>query len=293
MTEDATTDGRGLDRRRLLALLGAGATTALVGALATRPDPAWSAVVLAEAKQGVDTVEEAQAAAAASAWGGHANGRIPSELLAPVTAAVAGSGLLRDDAAHQYFGLAMAFRAAVGRELVITEGYRSYQRQVEYWDRYQAGKGNLAAYPGTSNHGWGISCDFGAGVETAGSTAKRWMDANAPRFGWSPTGNGFSQKEPWHFDYVTPYPGPRSTRPDESGLVIVRVLDGLPGVGYSYTCVIGTRFLRHFTSMEKVIAMRSIGLPYREISAANFKLLLGALSVPLTAVTTDANYWRR
>jgi len=282
-----------LDRRTLL-VAGAGSAAALLTVLAgTRPDPAWSAVALGEARVGVDTVEEARAAAAASAWGGNANGRVPALLMKPVPAVLPGSGFLRDDAAQQYFGLSLAFRAAVGRDLTITEGYRSYDRQVDYWNRYQAGTGNLAAYPGTSNHGWGISCDFRAGVEVAGTTAKRWMDANAPRFGWSPTGNGFSQKEPWHFDFVTPYAGPLSSRPNDSGLVVVRVVDAFPGVGTSYTCVVGTRFLRHFTTIEKVNAMRAIGLPYHEMFAADFGRLLDALSVPRSAVVTDASYWRR
>ena len=131
-----------------------------------------------------------------------ANGKLATADLMAVPATVAGAGFLRRDAASQYGMLAHAFEKAHGHALVITEGYRTYGRQVEYWNRYQAGTGNLAAYPGTSNHGWGISCDFGSGVASAGSSEKRWMDAHAPAYGWQPTGNTFGRPEPWHFDYV-------------------------------------------------------------------------------------------
>jgi hypothetical protein len=132
------------------------------------------------------------------------NGKLATADLMAVPAAVAGAGFLRRDAGSQFGMLAHAFEQALGHPLVITEGYRTYDRQVEYWNRYQAGTGNLAAYPGTSNHGWGISCDFGSGVATAGSAEKRWMDAHAPAYGWQPTGNSFARPEPWHFDYARP-----------------------------------------------------------------------------------------
>ncbi|KQO46594.1 MULTISPECIES: D-alanyl-D-alanine carboxypeptidase family protein [unclassified Frigoribacterium] len=284
-----------LDRRRLLAYAGAvGAAAVAVGAAdGLRPRSARAALLLAEATVGVDTVEEAVAQAALSAWGGQSNGRIPASMLELVPASVAGSGFLRDDAARQFFGLGLAFQSAVGRPLRITEGYRSYDRQVDYWNRYQAGTGNLAAYPGTSNHGWGISCDFGSGVETSGSSAKRWMDANAPSFGWSPTGNTFSRPEPWHFDFVSAYTGPANAVQNDSGLIALRVPEAMPGVGTSYTCVLGFRFLRHFTTIEKVNAFRAIGVPYFDaISRSHFELLVDALSIPRSAVVTDADYWR-
>jgi len=281
----------GLDRRRLLAYAGVAGGVAAAGALA-RPDRASAAVQLGEAVAGVDTVEEALAAAALKAWGGLANGKIPASLMVPVSASVAGSGYLRDDAARQFLSLSLAFRSAVGRSLTITEGYRSYERQVDYWNRYQAGTGNLAAYPGTSNHGWGISCDFGAGVDQAGSVAKRWMDANAPSYGWSPTGNGFSRPEPWHFDYVGAYAGPAGAVQGDSGLVTVRATEALDGVGNGYTALLGFRSLRHLTTIDKVNALRVVGVPYYEVSRANFYLLVDAFSIPRTAITGDSDYWR-
>ncbi|MGY3262607.1 hypothetical protein ACVJ1F_001754 [Frigoribacterium sp. 2355] len=281
-----------LDRRGLL--LGVGVAGAVAAATAlSRPERAAAAVQLGETTAGVDTVAEALAAAALQAWGGQTNGKVPAALMSPVQASVAGSGYLRDDAARQYLSLSLAFRSAVGRSLTITEGYRSYERQVDYWNRYQAGTGNLAAYPGTSNHGWGISCDFGAGVDQAGSVAKRWMDANAPSYGWSPTGNTFSRPEPWHFDYVGAYAGPAGAVQGDSGLVTVRATEALDGVGTGYTALLGFRSLRHLTTIDKVNALRVVGVPYYEVGRQNFYLLVDAFSVPRTAITGDSDYWRR
>jgi hypothetical protein len=62
-----------------------------------------------------------------------------------------------------------------------------------------------AAVPGTSNHGWAIAKDFASETDgdaqpeaiTAG--AVKWLNENAPRFGWS-----FElQSEPWHLRHVT------------------------------------------------------------------------------------------
>lgn len=143
----------------------------------------------------------------------YANGQVPPSLLRPVnnfrplTANVnagAGSNLLREDAFLALCGLQAAFFARFKRTLNISEAYRKRELQDYYWDLYIRGIGNQAAFPGTSNHGWAISCDFGSGAATYGSEAKVWLDANAPAYGWKPTGNGFAKREAWHFDF---FPG--------------------------------------------------------------------------------------
>ena len=52
---------------------------------------------------------------------------------------------------------------AVGRELGakvdIVSGFRTYEKQAELYAAYQAGTGNLAAKPGTSNHEHGGAAD--------------------------------------------------------------------------------------------------------------------------------------
>lgn len=139
------------------------------------------------------------------------NGKIPASLLRPVsnfrplTARVnenMGSNLLREDAWAALNMLQAAFYQALGRPLYVSEAYRGLTLQTAYWQDFQAGVGNLAAYPGTSKHGRAVSCDFGSGAGTYGSVAKDWLDANAPRFGWHPTGNGFKPREGWHFDFI-------------------------------------------------------------------------------------------
>ena len=75
-----------------------------------------------------------------------------------------------------------------GLELVPTgsmSSYRSYDQQVYLWNLYQAGKGNLAAVPGQSNHGAGIAVDLATPamrtmVDQIGRKygfAKDWSDA--------------------------------------------------------------------------------------------------------------------
>jgi cell wall-associated NlpC family hydrolase len=135
--------------------------------------------------------------AANPAWGGYANGRIPSSALCPLGV---GSHVLRCDAAASYRALADAFSAAFGTPLCITDSYRSYAAQVA---AYRA-KPRLAAWPGTSNHGWALAVDLCGGINVAGSPQWTWMQANAGRFGfvnppWAQS--GAEKPEPWHWEY--------------------------------------------------------------------------------------------
>ena len=80
-------------------------------------------------------------------------------------------------------------------------GYRSYAMQVYYWSLYTSGRGNLAARPGTSNHGWGRAADLAA------PWMRSWIDRNGARYGWKKT-EAFS--EWWHVNYVGGYRPPPS-----------------------------------------------------------------------------------
>jgi hypothetical protein len=71
-------------------------------------------------------------------------------------------------------------------------GYRSLAKQWEYWRAYQAG-GNLAAYPGTSNHGWGRAVDLAA------PWMRTWIDQHGARYGWKKTE---AWSEWWHVNFV-------------------------------------------------------------------------------------------
>lgn len=60
--------------------------------------------------------------------------------------------------------------------------WRSYNLQSYYWNCYQTkscNNGNLAAVPGSSNHGWGIASD----LEFGSTSAIYWAHDNASSFG--------------------------------------------------------------------------------------------------------------
>ena len=56
------------------------------------------------------------------------------------------------------------------RLLGPNSGYRTYASQAYYWGLYTSGRGNLAARPGTSNHGWGRAVDL------ASPSMRTWID---------------------------------------------------------------------------------------------------------------------
>ncbi|WP_460447589.1 M15 family metallopeptidase, partial [Angustibacter aerolatus] len=153
--------------------------------------------------------QEAAAAHAASAGstggGGHlstagyANGQIPASQLQPL-AGTHGAHRLQAPAATAFDAMSRAYRAQFGAPIAITDSYRSLPQQVELKQR----KGEWAATPGTSEHGWGLAVDLGGGVECFGSAQHRWMQQHAPGFGfvhpdWAREGG--SKPEPWHWEY--------------------------------------------------------------------------------------------
>lgn len=71
--------------------------------------------------------------------------------------------------------------------------YRSYDEQVYFWNLYQSGQGNLAAYPGTSNHG------LGKAIDLASWSMKVILDRFGSRVGWKKI-EAFN--EWWHYNYV-------------------------------------------------------------------------------------------
>ncbi|WP_433002284.1 peptidoglycan DD-metalloendopeptidase family protein [Kribbella sp. CA-294648] len=133
-------------------------------------------------------------------WGGYSNGLIPASQLCGL-----GSGhMLRCDAARAYQQLSTAYRQAFGKNLCITDSYRSYSAQVDLYGR----KPSLAALPGTSNHGWGVAIDLCGGVDKFGTPQYEWMVANAESFGWVHprwAKQGGNREEPWHWEFGKPH----------------------------------------------------------------------------------------
>jgi hypothetical protein len=117
-----------------------------------------------------------------------ANGRLD-----PVVLGGVGQGLfLRKDAAESFNAMRAHVQKQTGYVLTLNAAYRTYGKQVSLYDDYRAGVGNLAAFPGTSNHGWGMAVDLHDPY-----TARRHLDAYGAPFGWSKTWSD-AQREVWH-----------------------------------------------------------------------------------------------
>ena len=120
------------------------------------------------------------------------NGRLRADTLGPIT-----GGFLRTDAARSFNALDRASRQRYGvalHPLGHMSSYRTYAQQVYLWQLYKSGRGNLAAYPGTSNHGWGLAVDFA-------TPRMRWVvDQIGAAFGWSKSWSDAPQ-EWWHIRY--------------------------------------------------------------------------------------------
>jgi hypothetical protein len=124
------------------------------------------------------------------------NGQLPDSALSPIP-----GGRLDHEAAAAWN--AMNEKAA-GRlhPTGSRSSYRPFADQQEFWDLYQAGKGNLAARPGTSNHGWGKAVDL------AEQWMRDWITEHGGEFGWKKTE---APTEWWHVNYVggfKPKPNP-------------------------------------------------------------------------------------
>jgi hypothetical protein len=133
------------------------------------------------------------------------NGKLPQSELAPIA-----QGQLRKDAAAAWNAMNVESRRR-GLELVPTGSASSYRTLAQQEALYQEmlNGGNLAAVPGTSNHGWGTAVDtpdqrHWTMIEQIGRPygySKAWSDAPS---------------EPWHVcfqpgHYSGPDPGPYGT----------------------------------------------------------------------------------
>lgn len=109
--------------------------------------------------------------------------------------------------AAAFQNLAAAFKKQFGLTLHVRSGLRTRAEQQRLYDLYKAGKGNLAARPGTSRHESGKALDVfdsgrDAGVTRLGSTRAKWLRSNAAKYGFTANGYGFRQVEPWHIEFT-------------------------------------------------------------------------------------------
>jgi len=98
-----------------------------------------------------------------------------------------------------------------GVKIKISSAFRTIKRQEYFYNCYinkNCNGGNLAAKPGTSNHGKGIALDLntdcgkqtGAKPNCASSPVYQWLAKNTNSFGFTRT----VQSEPWHWEYKGP-----------------------------------------------------------------------------------------
>jgi zinc D-Ala-D-Ala carboxypeptidase len=127
-----------------------------------------------------------------------ANGQLPSSILCTLWVS---KHQLRADAAVAIAKLNIAYKQKFGRNLCITDSYRTLSAQY----RVKALKPGLAATPGTSEHGLGLALDLCGGADKSGTPQYLWFRENGPDYGWAnpdwarPGGRG--PTEPWHVEY--------------------------------------------------------------------------------------------
>jgi len=138
------------------------------------------------------------------------NGNLPASQLK----SVGGGHVLYPAAADAYLKMKADYEAEhkdpktgkITKTFKLSDSYRSFegQNKIFDWDLYnrtgktkKIGTGGTiaAAYPGTSNHGWGKAIDVGP------THARKWIQANGMKYGWS-WDEGKRVGEPWHFTYV-------------------------------------------------------------------------------------------
>jgi D-alanyl-D-alanine carboxypeptidase len=111
-----------------------------------------------------------------------------------------GSMQLRADAASSLAEMNLAFRAKFGRDLCVTDAYRTLAEQRVL----KRQKGGLAAVPGRSNHGWGLAIDL-CSTDTRGEVFD-WIKENGGVYGWEnpawALSGGSCPHEPWHWEYT-------------------------------------------------------------------------------------------
>ncbi|MEA2271692.1 MAG: hypothetical protein QOI98_400 [Solirubrobacteraceae bacterium] len=127
------------------------------------------------------------------------NGQLTAEELARIRHPGGIKVFLRKDAAIAWEAMRRISLRGRGVDLYPLGGasaYRTVAQQQYFWDLYQSGRGNLAARPGTSNHGWGNAVDLAA------PPMRSAVDALGSSYGWRKVE---APSEWWHVNYVGPY----------------------------------------------------------------------------------------
>jgi hypothetical protein len=86
-----------------------------------------------------------------------------------------------------------AAATAAGRDLAVGSCYRTYAEQAALYEDYLNGTGNLAAPPGHSTHGLGLSAD----IKVTDPATLRWLHAHAKTYGFVKD----VPSEAWHWTW--------------------------------------------------------------------------------------------
>jgi hypothetical protein len=86
-----------------------------------------------------------------------------------------------------------AAAARAGIALRVISGFRTMEHQRALYAAFRAGRGNLAALPGFSNHQSGHALD----LNVTGAGVYRWLDRHAREFGFRRT----VPTETWHWEF--------------------------------------------------------------------------------------------
>lgn len=128
----------------------------------------------------------------------YANGRLPKSALSSIP----GGRLAKGGAARSY----LAMRFYIGRKHKVwltptgpNSSYRDYETQVRFWNDYQAGRGPIAARPGSSRHG------AGAAVDLPTPPMQMKVRQYGPGFGWLIGALSDAPTEPWHMRWSGNY----------------------------------------------------------------------------------------
>ncbi|CAA9324016.1 MAG: hypothetical protein AVDCRST_MAG68-2129 [uncultured Gemmatimonadetes bacterium] len=129
----------------------------------------------------------------------YTNGRLPPGVLGAITTASNGQrARLRKDAAAAFNAMNAESVRRFGVTLRVSSArtaYRPLADQQYFWNLYRSGRGNLAARPGTSNHGWGLAVDLAnPGV------MRPIIDRIGAKYGWQKHWSD-APSEPWHLKW--------------------------------------------------------------------------------------------
>jgi peptidoglycan hydrolase-like protein with peptidoglycan-binding domain len=152
------------------------------------------------------------------------NGNLPASDLAPI----AGGRLARGPAAAWNAMNVEARRLGVElRPTGSRSSYRPYPDQQYLWNEYRAGRGNLAAKPGTSNHGMGTAVDL------ATPQMRSMVDRIGERFGWAKKWSD-APSEWWHLAHRSGVWSGKDPGPNGAGTAAPTRPAGVPKLHIDY-----------------------------------------------------------